>query len=69
MKHEEQMTFASTGFERFSRPTKRAAFLTEIIWSGKLREEEIKRVVRAAFGSLAVFITPSEQGQEATTKA
>jgi transposase, IS5 family len=30
MKHEEQMTFASTGFERFSRPTKRAAFLAEM---------------------------------------
>jgi hypothetical protein len=38
-----------------------AAFLTEIIWSGKVREEEIKRVVRAAFGPLAVFITPSGQ--------
>jgi hypothetical protein len=36
------------------------AFLTEIIWSGRVREEEINRVVRAAFGSLAVFITPSE---------
>lgn len=30
MKHEEQMTFASTGFERFSRPTKRAAFLAQM---------------------------------------
>src|SRR5271154_216301 len=30
MDHEEQMTFASTGFERFSRPTKRAAFLAEM---------------------------------------
>jgi transposase, IS5 family len=30
MKHEEKMTFASTGFERFSRPTKRAAFLAEM---------------------------------------
>jgi len=30
MNHEEQMTFASTGFERFSRPTKRAAFLAEM---------------------------------------
>jgi hypothetical protein len=39
-----------------------AAFLTEIIWSGKVREEEIKRMVRAAFGPLAVFMTPSEEG-------
>lgn len=38
-----------------------ATFLTEIIWSGKAREEEIKRVVGAAFGPLAVFISPSEQ--------
>jgi IS5 family transposase len=30
MKDEEQMTFASTGFERFSRPTKRAAFLAQM---------------------------------------
>lgn len=30
MNHEEQMTFASTGFERFSRPTKRAAFLDQM---------------------------------------
>jgi hypothetical protein len=38
-----------------------ATFLTEIIWSGKAREEEIKRVLGAAFGPLAVFIAPSEQ--------
>lgn len=30
MKREEQMSFASTGFERYSRPTKRAAFLAEM---------------------------------------
>jgi len=30
MKREEQISFASTGFERFSRPTKRAAFLKEM---------------------------------------
>jgi len=30
MNREEQMTFASTGFERFSRPTKRAAFLAQM---------------------------------------
>ena len=30
MKREEQMSFASTGFERFARPTKRAAFLAEM---------------------------------------
>ena len=34
-------------------------FLTEIIWSGKERGEEIKRVLSAAFGPLAVFITPA----------
>lgn len=30
MKREEQMSFANSGFERFSRPTKRAAFLAEM---------------------------------------
>ena len=30
MKREEQMTFADTGFERYSRQTKRAAFLEEM---------------------------------------
>jgi IS5 family transposase len=30
MKREEQTTFASSGFERFSRQTKRAVFLTEM---------------------------------------
>jgi hypothetical protein len=38
-----------------------AAFLTQIIWSGTEREEELKRVVRAAFGPLAVFITPTSK--------
>jgi hypothetical protein len=33
-----------------------AQFLTDIIWSDTDREEELKRIVRAAFGSLAVFI-------------
>ncbi len=30
MKREEQLSFASTGFEKFSRPTKRAVFLKEM---------------------------------------
>ena len=36
-----------------------AAFLTNIIWSGAEREVEIKRVMRAAFGPLTLFISPS----------
>jgi hypothetical protein len=30
MKREKQMTFANTGFERYSRQTKRAVFLDEM---------------------------------------
>src|SRR5579871_5649253 len=33
-----------------------AAFLTEIIWSGTERADEVKQVLRAAFGPLAMFI-------------
>jgi hypothetical protein len=36
-----------------------ADFLTDIIWSGTQRAEEIKQVMRAAFGPLAMLISPS----------
>jgi hypothetical protein len=39
-----------------------AVFLTNIIWSGMEREAEIKRVMRAAFGPLTLFISPSAEG-------
>ena len=39
-----------------------AVFLTNIIWSGMEREVEIKRVMRAAFGPLTLFISPSAEG-------
>jgi hypothetical protein len=41
-----------------------ASFLTEIIWSKMERNEEIARVTRAAFGPLAVFITPTGAGSQ-----
>ncbi len=46
-------------------------FLTSIIWSGKERAEEIQRVMAAAFGSLAIFITPSgdDSSKKTTTTA
>jgi hypothetical protein len=37
-------------------------FLTKVIWSGKDRSEEVKRIASAAFGSLAIFISaPSSE--------
>jgi hypothetical protein len=36
-----------------------AEFLTGVIWDKPERTEELKRVMRAAFGPLAVFITPT----------
>jgi hypothetical protein len=41
-----------------------AAFLTNIIWSGMEREVEIKRVLRAAFGPLTLFISSSPEGSK-----
>jgi len=41
-----------------------AVFLTNIIWSGAEREAEIKRIMRAAFGPLALFISPSAGGSK-----
>lgn len=35
-------------------------FLTDIIWSGKDREEELERILAAAFGNMAMFISPSK---------
>jgi hypothetical protein len=49
-----------------------ASFLTEIIWSGKERTEEAKQVMRAAFGPIAMLITPSSSepgGEEAAPDA
>jgi hypothetical protein len=39
-----------------------ADFLTDIIWSGTERAEDIKQVMRAAFGPLAMLISPSTSG-------
>ena len=39
------------------------AFLTEIIWSGTEREAEVKRVMHAAFGPLALFVSPGAPGR------
>jgi hypothetical protein len=39
-------------------------FLTEIIWNGAERAEEIRQVARAAFGPLALFIIPSTSDTE-----
>ena len=40
-----------------------ADLLTEIIWSGKEKSEELERIINAAFGSMAVLIQPGKIGE------
>jgi hypothetical protein len=41
-------------------------FLTDIFWSGTKREEEVKRVIRAAFGGLSLMVDPNTSPTKAT---
>jgi hypothetical protein len=46
-----------------------AVFLTNIIWSGMERGGEIKRVMRAAFGPLTLFISSSAGGSKSDDRS
>jgi hypothetical protein len=43
-------------------------FLTDIIWNGTTRAEQMKRVMSAAFGSIAIFIMPAEKPEVETSQ-